>query len=221
MPDEPQTPEPQAQAQPQPQPQPQPDVLAGLQRLIERQHGDAGRVAELLYRENYELRERARSLSEQLPAQGAVVLPPAQAAHWQAYTAMGEPDALTQRLTAAEQASAELVGLRRAESLRTVAEAAGYRPSVLNRLAEGLTLELRDGQPVVVTGDTATPLADYAQREWADFLPALTQQAQATGQGPAFVRQQPGTGAAADPIAAFIDATNQQREARPNPFARK
>ncbi|PDW02288.1 hypothetical protein [Candidatus Viridilinea mediisalina] len=55
------------------------EALAGLQRLLERQGGDSGRVAELLYRENYELRERARQLSERLPAQGAVVLDAARA----------------------------------------------------------------------------------------------------------------------------------------------
>jgi hypothetical protein len=194
----------------------QPDITASLQRLIERQSGDAGRVAELLYRENYDLRERARQLSEQIPAQGAVVLPPDQAAHWQAYQQLGEPDALTQRLTAAEQAAQELAGLRRAEQLRTVADAAGYRPSVLGRLAEGLALELRDGTPVVVTGDTVTPLADYAQREWAEFLPALA----VTPAGTSYVKQATTVGQGSDPVAAFTQQRNEERDKAPNPLRR-
>ncbi len=170
----------------------QPDVLAGLQRLIERQGGEAGRVAELLYRENHDLRERNRTLSGQVPGQGALVLDATQVQQWTAYQQLGEPAALTQRLTAAQQASAELAGMRRAEHLRVVADAAGYQPRVLARLADGLTLELRDvaadGQtrrvPFVVTEAGATPLAEYAQRAWVDFLPALAvSQGDGTSQG--------------------------------------
>jgi hypothetical protein len=77
---------------------------------------------------------------------------------------------------------------------------------VLQKLADGLTLELReqqvDGQtarvPYVVTGEgqqqQATPLADYAAEHWADFLPALQAgqqgQPQQQTQGVTYPRQQ-------------------------------
>lgn len=209
------------------------DVLAGLQRLIERQSGDAGRVAELLYRENYDLRERARQLQGQLPAEGAVVLSGDQVQHWQTYQQLGAPDALTQRLTAAEQAQQELSGLRRAEQVRAAAEAAGYAPAVLNRLADGLTLDLRDqtvdGQvrrtPYVVSGEgaqqTATPLTDYARQHWAEFLPALQPaQQQGQGGGTTFVPQTSGNGAPANPVEAFIQKSNEARASKANPLKR-
>jgi hypothetical protein len=188
-------------------------VLQGLQRLIERQSGDASRVAELLYRENYDLRERNRQLA--LP-DGAVVLPPEQATRWQAYQALGEPDAVTQRLTAAEQAAAELATLQQAERLRTSADAAGYRPTVLQRLAAGLALDLRDSGPVVLDGETAIPLATYAEREWADFLPSLLK----TEPGTAFVRQGTTATAPSDPVTAFITARNEARDKAPLPLKR-
>lgn len=207
-------------------PQGGPDVLTGLQRLLERQSGDAGRVAELLYRENYDLRERARQLASQIPAQGAVVLDHAQAAHWQAYTALGEPSALQQALDARQQAEQRLASLEREATLRQIAEASGYRPSVLGRLAEGLTLELRENQPVVVTGEGAqaqvTPLAEYAQREWADFLPALAQTTgTGSGSGTTFVRQPASSGGqGTDLLTSFIDQRNAERDKAPNPLRR-
>jgi hypothetical protein len=125
-------------------------------------------------------------------------------------------DAVTQRLTAAEQAAAELATLQQTERLRAIADAAGYRPTVLQRLATGLALELRDGRPVVVEGETATPLATYAEREWADFLPSLLK----TEPGAAFVRQGTTTTAPTDPVTAFITARNEARDKAPLPLKR-
>ncbi|NCC94512.1 MAG: hypothetical protein EOM10_14750 [Opitutae bacterium] len=189
-------------------------VLTGLQRLIERQAGDASRVAELLYRENYDLRERNRQLA--VP-EGAVVLPSEHAAAWQAYQALGTPETLAEQLAQATKATATLAELQRAAHLRTIAEAAGYRPGVLQRLAADVTLELREGAAFVVSGETVTPLADYAAREWADFLPAL----QAPEPGTAFVRQGTGGGTPpTDPVAAFIAARNEARDKAPVPLKR-
>jgi hypothetical protein len=185
------------------------DWQQALNNLIQRQ-GGVDSTAALLFQENREHRQRIRELEQRLPGEGAVVLTGDQAQAWQTYSQLGNPAEVQQRLTAAEQAQQELAGLRRAEQVRSVAEAAGYKPNVLQRLAEGLTLDLREQQvegqtarvPVVVTGEgqqqQATPLAEYAQQHWADFLPALQAQggpqpgpAQG-GQGTTYPRQQGG-----------------------------
>jgi hypothetical protein len=194
--------------------------------------GGADPTAALLFQENHQYRERIRQLEQQLPGEGAVVLSGDQAAAWQTYQGLGAPTDVQQRLTAAEQAQNELAGLRRAEQIRGVAEAAGYKPGVLERLAEGLTLELRedqrDGQtarvPYVVSGESqqqqATPLADYAQQHWADFLPALRaeqQQQPPQGGGVTYPRQQGGGGqpATSKPVDAYFQrayGTNGKKE---------
>jgi hypothetical protein len=229
-----------SQNQNQPQPQgggtggrDEATILEGLQNLIRRQ-GGADATAQLLYHENARHRERIRQLEQQLPGEGAVVLTGDQAAAWQTYQGLGAPNDVQQRLTAAEQAQNELAGLRRAEQIRGVAEAAGYRPTVLERLAEGLEFEVReeqrDGQtarvPYVVSGEgqqqQATPLADYAQQHWADFLPALRaeqQQQPPQGGGVTYPRQQGGGGQPKGNGVAELAQTYQKvRDERPNPL---
>jgi hypothetical protein len=209
------------------------DVLAGLQRLIEKQGGEAGRVAELLYRENHELREKNRTLAAQAPGQGAVVLQGEQAAQWTAYTALGAPDALTAALRERETATGELATLRRSEVLRQVQDASGYKASVLGQLpgVADLTFSVRE---ISADGKTITAafvkdkagqehaLSDYAAQHWADFLPALiASQGGTSSQGAGFVRQATSGSAPSNPVDAFIEKSNARRAAAPNPLTRK
>jgi hypothetical protein len=208
-------------------------VLAGLQRLIERQGGEAGRVAELLYRENHELREKNRTLAAQAPAQGAVVLQGEQAAQWTAYTALGKAEELKAAIEARSAAEGRLTALEREATLRTVAEASGYKASVLGQLpgASDLTFAVReveaDGKktPTAFVTDTAGQehaLTAYAQQHWADFLPALAaSQGGTAGQGASFVRQATGGSAPSSPVDAFIQQSNERRDKAPSPLARK
>jgi hypothetical protein len=180
------------------------DWQQSLSNLIQRQGGE-GAAATLLFHENRQYRDRIRQLEQQVPGQDAVVLSGDQVQAWQAYQGLGAPTDVQQRLTAAEQASTELATLKRAEQMRAVADAVGYKPGVLHKLADGLTLEMREEQvegqaarvPYVVTGENqAQPLTDYAQQHWADFLPALQAQQQQQqppqGGGVQYPRQQGG-----------------------------
>lgn len=209
------------------------DVLTGLQRLIERQGGEAGRVAELLYRENHDLREKNRALSGQVPGQGAVVLPPEQAQQWNAYQQLGKAEELKAALDARANAEARLASLEREATLRQVQEASGFKASVLGQLpgATALTFTVReveaDGKKLATAYVTDTagqehPLSAYAEQHWADFLPALVvAQGAAPSQGTSFVRQATGGTVPNNPVDAFIQQTNERRAARPNPLARK
>lgn len=142
--------------------------------------------------DNYQARERARKAEEKVAAleakqvpDGATVLNATDAERWQAYQALGKPDEIKTRLDDGAAAVTERDGLKRKETLRQVAEAAGYKPAVLERLGSDLTYEIKDvtemvngrqvqaRQVLVQDGDKQTPLKDYAAREWEDFLPAL------------------------------------------------
>lgn len=213
------------------------DVLKSFERLLERHGNSATTVAQLLFTENKELRDKVRQIEGKVPADGAVVLTGADVAAWDAYKALGKPDDIKQGLDERTQLQGQLSGAQRAETLRTVAEAVGYKPAVLSNLdrmakAEGKELafsvrdEQRDGKAVKVAyvkdGDKETPITDYAQSNWADFLPALSAQG-AQQQGTRYPAQHAGsnTTKADDPVGAFLERQNTNRAAVKNPLLKE
>jgi hypothetical protein len=202
----------------------------------------ADRVAEL-ERDNYRYREQKRDLTDRVKAlegkqipEGAVVLTGDEAQAYDAYKGLGTPADLTKRLGDADAATTRLAELEREGKLREVADAAGYKLSVLKQIGGDREYELRDvtadGQTTKVAfvkdGDTAKPLAEFATTAWADFLPSLTATGGNNGSG------QQGTGQqtiprqqgsqAARPTSSlddFITRRNEQAASRPNPLAPK
>jgi hypothetical protein len=183
-----------------------------LQGLLQRHNNDAMAVIATLLSENHGLRDERRTLRGQLPAQGAVVLSGEDVTRWQAYQQLGAVDALAQQLQAAQTTQTELAGLKRGAQLRQIAEVAGYKESVLGKLpgVDKLAFEVREAQKdgkseqtvVVKDGAAETPIAQYAETHWSDFLPALQAQTQASGT--TFVRQSgSGTTPTTNPVKAY------------------
>lgn len=215
--------------------QQQQDPAEGLRNALQRANNDAMALAAQLYSENYQLRDRNRQLTATAPAEGSVVLTREQAAQWTAYQQLGAPDALGTQLQQAQQAQQQLTTLQRQQLLGQVAEAAGYKASVLGQLpgAAELAFEVREATVDGKTVKTAyvrpkdgaeVALSAYAQQHWADFLPALAvgqQQTQQT-QGTPFPGQQPSGGRApADPVTAAAQRFQEQRDTAYNPLAPK
>jgi hypothetical protein len=212
------------------------NVNSSFQRRLERFNNDAMLMANELYRENYRERESNRRLREQvtelqgrIPAEGAHVLTGDDVARWQAYTQLGQPTELQQRIEAGTTAIQERDSLRRDTAIRQAADVAGYKPSVLARLAGDIPITIRDnnGQnEVVVTVDGKdVQLTVYAEQHWADFLPALTAQSQGTQQQRAGVPFVPQAGNGTPPkpqdmVAAFAKQIQEQRDNAPNPLKR-
>lgn len=165
----------------------QPDPQTGFNNLLQRENNDAQRVAWLLYQDNHAARSEARDLQsrvlelqnqmvqiqQQVPTDGSVVLSGDQANAWTRYQELGTPDDIA-------TLRSNLTTLERGQVLRNAAEAHGYKVSVLQTLVGNLSLELRpnaDGSgntAHIITGENqATPLPDYVQQTWPDFLPAL------------------------------------------------
>jgi hypothetical protein len=207
------------------------NVTGSFQRRLERFNNDAMLMANELYRENYRERESNRRLREQVtelqrrvPAEGAHVLTAEQAALWTSYQALGAPQELQQRIEQGQTAIAERDNLRRETTIRTAAEVAGYKPSVLTTLAEKdkLALSVRENNGtreavVTVEGQQPVLLTAYAEQHWADFLPALTSQSQSPQQqtGTSFVPQV-GNGKQTPPVTAaqtYLQKTYKQKEA--------
>lgn len=181
------------------------DPDAAFQRLLDRNNSDGIGLARQLFSENYGYRQENRKLKEELddltgkvPDEGALVLSEEEAQAWKAYQELGDVAEVKQGLEQRTQLQEQLDEAQRTETLRTVAQAAGYKANVLGQLermarASGkeLAFELReqtvDGQqvqiPIVKDGETEQPLPEYAEAQWADFLPALAVADNGTPQG--------------------------------------
>jgi hypothetical protein len=159
-----------------------------LMRILEKQ-------SELLA-DNHRLRTQRTNLKQQLadatgkvPVEGSRVLTTDEAKIYDAYIALGKPDALKTAIDANGQATAELAALKREKTIAKAAEAAGFKASVLAQLAGDLDIQTKAGKDnkplaVVVKDEKETPLSDYAAQEWADFLPALETKATHSMQAP-------------------------------------
>ncbi|GGR00245.1 hypothetical protein [Deinococcus ruber] len=160
-----------------------------LQNLLDKNKGDAVALAAVLLAENNEARETIRNQKAELAKvqvpEGAVVLTKEQAAQWTEYQALGAPAEVKTKIETGAAAAEKLTGFEKKETLRTVAERVGYKPSVLEKLGGDLTFEELEvdgekaGEKVKTFGvkgadGKVQPLAEYAKANWGDFLPALT-----------------------------------------------
>lgn len=185
------------------------DFEAGFKAMLEKHgQGSARRLAEILYRTNYQLRESNRLLRTEIaqlqatkPRKGAMTLAKAEAEAYRTYRALGTPDEIKQRLSTGVEAAKELTTRRRQDALREVADIAGYDYRALKDSAVGnQTFSIKtideNGTQVrrafVVTrdGDTTkeSPISDYVDANYPHLLPALTAQS-AVPQRQGFVRQ--------------------------------
>lgn len=126
----------------------------------------------------YRLRETNRELRAKVPADGAVLMTPEDAAALEAYRTLGKPEDVQSKLSAAEGTSAKLAGLERTERFRAAAEAHEYRPGALVKLPSliGKEIEARevDGKPAYFVEGVALP--EFIAAHDPEFLTALQSQ---------------------------------------------
>lgn len=159
------------------------DPTEGYKKLLEKHQNDASRVAEKLYDENHSHRQTIRELKAKVPGDGSLVLNADQAKAWTAYLELGKPEEIHVLKSEHGQFATERQAAAREKFHGEIAEAHGYKASVLSRLIDQdqIEVELKDasvnGKTVKVAhvkdGDQFTPLPDYAKAHWADFLEVL------------------------------------------------
>lgn len=169
--------------------QPATDPTQAFQSRLQKMNGDAMAFATQLFDENFRLREDKRTISEKLaevekklPSEGAVVLSAEKAKEYESYKALGKFDELKTRIDAHANLETENSELKKKEVIREVAELHGYKATVLadrDKLAGGLEFVIKtDPQnkrkaAFVKEGDKDIPLTEYAESNWADYLPSL------------------------------------------------
>ena len=188
-----------------------------LMRILEKQ-------AELLS-DNHKLRERMRKLRD-VPASSRV-LTADEAAAYDAYVALGDPDDVKTKLGAAEQAAADLATMRRGEHIRAAAEAHGYKSAALAKLPSLRDQEIvlrdiqEDGKTVkrAYVGDTALP--DYIAANDPEFLSSLAAETPPQGGGQSFPQQSAGGSPPGDLATRYIAQRDEKRKAQTNPLMPK
>ncbi|ULH15991.1 hypothetical protein MF271_04990 [Deinococcus sp. KNUC1210] len=149
-----------------------------LQNLLDKNKGDAVALAAVLLAENNEARETIRTQKAELAKvqvpEGSVVLTKEQAAQWTEYQALGAPAEVKTKIETGAAAAEKLTGFEKKETLRSVAERVGYKPSVLEKLGGDLTrLALTAGGPLdhpVIFAVQGGPIYTYTAGEthWRD-----------------------------------------------------
>lgn len=208
-----------------------PDAQKAFDSRLSRLEGNALNLAQQLFGENFQLREKARSLESRVAPEGAIFLAGADKDAWEAYKLLGDPATVKQGLDERGQFQGELDGLRRETILRRVAEVASYKFSILNdrdKAARGdnrtLDYEIRDVEvdgvkkPAVFVKENGTsqPIEDFARAHWPDYIAVLQvgqgdgQQQTTTPTGTRYPSQNSGSNGSGggDPVAKF-----QQRQA--------
>lgn len=186
------------------------------------------------------IEQRDRTISElraKVPAEGAVVLPKAEAEALAKLKALGTVDEIVAGMKERGDLKTTVSRTEAERTARTAAKASGLDEDafVAHALRESLHIEMRDTQvedagktvtkklPFVRPGADATaPLKAIA--EYTGALPAHDQRAlKAAATSPAgvpYVEQglTPITGSSGDPTAAFIAKQSDRAKARPNPL---
>jgi hypothetical protein len=169
----------------------------GLQRLLEKHNGSWEKVAETLYGENYQTRERRRQVESELaelkgkvPDGDSVVISADDNKLLQQLKEFGEPEQIKAQLDSAQKAISERDELVRRETVRAMLPQGFHSDAVLELLPSDATLE-KDGDEIVVRkGDEKQPL-----EQWADSMqqqkPYILLRAQETDTRPTFTKQAP------------------------------
>jgi hypothetical protein len=200
------------------------------------------RVIDHLYGDNFNLREKNRTIKEQVkdlegkvPGQGSVVLGGDDAKALEAYKALGDLETLKTALGERDKFKGELGVLQREGVLRDVAEAAGFKLPVLKTLAgDDLSFEIKevekDGKktrtafvkngPSTGSGQAEgeKDIAEYAKEKWADFLPSLQAQPPAPAGTPYPNQTSGGPPPKSDVLSDFKKSSQDRRQAAPNPL---
>lgn len=177
-------------------------VSENAQRMLDRHNGNA--VAALAFMMGENARDRkgqadAKAEAARLQAQinEGRLLTKEQLAQWEAYQALGTPDELKTVKTERDNLRSETTKTAREKLLAEVAEAEELKVGPLTRLArrdDGSDVEIilreveEDGQKrkrgYVKEGDKETPIMQYAQSNWSDFIDSLRANPQGGGTEP-------------------------------------
>lgn len=202
---------------------------------LNRQLRAKGETITTLTTENGELKKK-------IPAEGALVLAGDDVTTWQAVKALNmTPDQIKLKLQTTSQAETELAKYKRRDLLRQAADAPAFDGAmrfdadVLESVIgdseivfqdvnkDGKTRKVAHVKSKENGTDKLTQLGEFAETNYAKFLPSLKVSGETADSGTRFVKQDASGAPAgsADPVADRLKARSESRKANPNPLMPK
>jgi hypothetical protein len=164
-----------------------PNPVEAFQNLLGKYNNDGVKLASQLFDENYQYRNQIRDLKATAPKEGTVTLNADEAKLWKAYQDLGvEPEKIKESLERVPVLETENSKLTKRDKLREI-ETLGYDLEVLedrmsafpnaeitvkkSKDAKDATKEVKT--PYVTLDGKESSLDDFAQANFAKFLPVL------------------------------------------------
>jgi hypothetical protein len=229
-------------------------IAASVAALLQKNNNDPNRAIETLLADNAKLREDKRKLKEDVegkdrliqayrddePEDGAVILTADEGKIFQQLVGeKGTIKDLAEKIAKSGELEQKVAAQERKQTIDQAAKALGFKPAVLEKLADGLEIELKTVPktdpktggivdsivPFVKQESGAKPLLDFATESWKEFMPSLQEKTDAgTPFGGAPGVQYPasgGSGGASEPdnvVDKFIKQTSEARAKGTNPL---
>ena len=153
------------------------NVLKGFENLLDRYDKDTAALSKQLYEENYDLRTKNKGLGDQvvaleakLPTEDQEIVGKDDLTLLTEYKEVGSPEEIQTSLNELKELNERIESLSRKEKIASVSEAYSFNSKVLATLANGTEIDVADDGVATISG---TPIDQYAEENWADFLPSL------------------------------------------------
>jgi hypothetical protein len=229
-------------------------IAASVAAHLGRNGNDPNRAVETLLAENAKLREDKRKLKEDVdgkdrliqayrddePEDGAVILTAEEGKLFQSLVGeKGTIKDLADKIAKSTELEQKVSMQERKNTIGEAAKALGFKPAVLEKLAEGLEIELKTVPksdpktggiidvivPFVKQESGAKPLLDFAGESWKEFMPSLQEKSEGSAPfGGAPGVQYPASGGSGgkgepdDVVDQFIKQTSEARAKGTNPL---
>lgn len=214
------------------------DIQASLQKLLDRHNGESETVAGLLFRENHSLREDKRTLRVRVdeleskkPSEGSMVLSKEEAEAWTAYSELGKPEEIKEKIGKVSEYEGELSQIKRRGALSEAAKIINANGDVLSRLipadSEILLKDVnvtKDGKssvekvPFIKTSSGETQLSQFIDVDLKDFHPAIYNQPKGQAQGASLPPQGKAGENQTNGVDSLVDGFNKRRNPEDNPL---
>lgn len=152
-------------------------VLEGFKNLLDRYDKDSTALAQKLYDENYNYRQKNKALiaevdalKEQAIGEDQVAISSSDASALNEYRELGTPEEIKTSLVTLSEKEERLTSLQREAKLAKVSTDYGFNPKVLATLTNGNEIVIaEDGKATIEDVE----LRAYAEANWPDFMSSL------------------------------------------------
>lgn len=164
------------------------EFIESLKSLIDKNGGNE-ETAKILYKDNFDLREKIRGLEERVLEEGQVAVDKSDLEILEAVKEIGTPDEVKKQLKDLKEGLQKIADFETKQKNTTIADAYGYNADVLSDLLKDLEVETskeKDGDKEVLKAKVKVDDTKMDLKEWIDthksvYIPALEANSESDG----------------------------------------